>query len=50
MIPVLNMNISRGVVLVLVAFVCIGAVRLNEGVSQPERTIWKKEQSLMGKR
>lgn len=48
MIPVLNMNISRGVV--LVAFVCIGAVRLNEGVSQPERTLWKKEQSLMGKR
>lgn len=47
MIPVLNMNISRGVVLVLVAFVCIGAVRLN---SQPERTIWKKEQRLMGKR
>lgn len=29
-------------VLVLVAFVCIGAVRLNEGVSQPERTIWKR--------
>lgn len=44
------MNISRGVVLVLVVFVCLGAVRLNKGVSQPERTMLEKEQSLMGKR
>lgn len=50
MIAVLNMNISRGVVLVLAVFVCIGAVRLNEGVSQPERTMLEKGAMLMGKR
>lgn len=36
-------------VLVLVVFVCIGAVRLNEGVSQPERTMLEKGAKFDGK-